>query len=1361
MPQLNWDVFVGLPGSAEYNFEMLCRGLIRRHYGKFGSFKALSSQPGVEFHLKLTSSCALGQIGRWFGWQCRWYQLDAGRAIGVRRRGKIKQAIETTERHLPDLTDWVLWTRHPLSAGDQEWFYGLSTPMTLHLWSGVELEDLLTGDAAILRGTYFGEMVLTPDLLRDRHRAAVAPITRRWVPEVHQTVDAERELRRMLGDWDDWNVLLDQSELLQSDAKAMVSEVGLSATLEGLVAELAGACQGASESLTKLHANIGKGDLELLFQEFEEAPSTRSREFTSLPRQLRSARHGAVVPVTNGLDALRQTKRLVERLQDSLNVRLVAVLAGAGGGKTQLAAQLTADGNSRPPGVLLHGRDLHAGHGLDDLARGFIFAGQPANSMEALIAALDAASQRGMCRLPLVVDGLNEAEDPRNWKPLLASLDVTLAKYPRVLFVCTLRPEFADESLPDHIPRLEIPNLGRDVEDAIRRYFEYFKIDATDTELPIRLLRHPLTLRLFCEVTNPSRENTVGIEAMPGSLTALFDRYLEQAATRIAELSPRTHRYYEQDVRQAYNRLGTALWDGNTRSLEVKALRQLLGDTERPWNHSLVRALEQEGVLTRVRGADDATSTAPVFDPLGGHLIGDALLARHGQGAFEKWIADPEAIAALGGAIQTRHPLGSDVFRALVGLMPRRLVGRQLWELLKDPLQTSALFRSAYLEGAFLDGKTVEALEKLARTRPTGRMDLLNRLWQTRGHRAHPLNTEFLDRVLRTMEVGERDLRWSEWIRQNDEEIRTDLKALANRWRKGALRDGDDLRARWVMWTLTSTVRGLRDQATSALYWFGRQEPAQLFSLAIDAMAVNDPYVPERMVAVSYGLAMANQKHSDEFEASLSKYLRGLTGALLGPNAEHPTWHWLIRMCTRGTVELARRFCPDALPEGLAGGAKLAFKSASAIEPISPEDPRGREVDRTIHMDFSNYTLGRLIKDRSNYDMEHADHQAALAHVRGVIWALGWREKAFGEVDRTIASHRYNMRSNRPFTERYGKKYGWIGFHTHAGVLEDQGNLRDGGQRLADVDIDPSFPEPPPSDPVFNSLVYWLNRSTRSNRKWILEGEIVIPDELLRREVVADCEGPWVSARASLKVENKLLGRRVFAVFSAMVVHSSKLDLLRQYLSTEDDPGGFLFWDVPGDHYTFAGEIPWSPEFATRDADGNVESLYRETVSVEEKEVEIEVLSHQYAWESHHSELNQVDPTLVPSHPFSKTFGLRGCPQSFSQVSPNGTTASITLGRANGIDGEILYVREDLLRQYIGSRSVLWLGRGERQLSPHPGSPPRWYTNACQRRTNCWRVVRTATDLGMIQRRRKPKAKKKVKAGKTRRKRQAKKRKSN
>jgi hypothetical protein len=188
MPSLNWDAFESLPGAADANFELLCRAAVRRTYGRYGAFNALANQPGVEFHLRLHTACSLGQPGDWFGWQCRSYDLPGGALLGSARRKKIEEAISTAQQHLPGLSHWVLWTRRPLAAADQRWFTGLSAPFPLVQWSAAEVEEHLTGEAEVLRATYFGDLVLTPAALAELHARAVAPVRRRWLPEAHQSV---------------------------------------------------------------------------------------------------------------------------------------------------------------------------------------------------------------------------------------------------------------------------------------------------------------------------------------------------------------------------------------------------------------------------------------------------------------------------------------------------------------------------------------------------------------------------------------------------------------------------------------------------------------------------------------------------------------------------------------------------------------------------------------------------------------------------------------------------------------------------------------------------------------------------------------------------------------------------------------------------------------------------------------------------------------------------------------------------------------------------------------------------------------------------------------------------------------------
>jgi hypothetical protein len=334
------------------------------------------------------------------------------------------------------------------------------------------------------------------------------------------------------------------------------------------------------------------------------------------------------------------------------------------------------------------------------------------------------------------------------------------------------------------------------------------------------------------------------------------------------------------------------------------------------------------------------------------------------------------------------------------------------------------------------------------------------------------------------------------------------------------------------------------------------------------------------------------------------------------------------------------------------------------------------------------------------------------------VWALGWRRATFEALDSGIAED--GGRGNRPRAERYGKKYGWIGFFTYAGLLQERGLLPHEGLTFSDVDIDPSFPEKPPADGNASVPEAWLSPAVKSHKSWVRTGTTSVPCSILRREMIGDHCGPWVAVHGLVKAEDRVLGRAVWAFISALVTAKESAPQLVSALKSGTRPWGTR--DVPSDHYIFAGEIPWHPHFASV---ALAEGAYRESVRIQAGEVEVEMLAHAYAWESYHSEMNDAGSARVPSHRFSTQFDLRGAPQSFDQFLPDGSPATITLSGVDGLDGDILYIREDLLHQYVGNRVIVWFAFGERELRPYPLSPPEWLVDAQRQEANAWHHVLT------------------------------------
>ena len=1205
MPSLDWTAFYSLPGSKDKNLENLCRGLMQLHYGRFGQFKALSNQPGVEFHINLIEGCSLGDPPRWFGWQCKYHRRMQNNDLTAASRQDIESSIRTTEKNLPGITDWILWTPYTLSKKDQIWFYDLPTPMKLTLWAEEELDTYLNGDGLLLRNSYFGGLIVTPRNLEEQHRIAVQPIQERWLGPVHQSVDAERTIRRMLGEPGSWDLLTAIGERLGNAVDVISRSTGNTAPeLKKTIMMFVTACSAFADTLLRFHKILADGDLDVIQQKLGERKTLISADVRSALRCFRKANLPIALDATNALNDMQIAQGLLNEAEEFLGVGLVALLADAGGGKTQVAAQLTAPQEGRPAGILLHGQDLHRGQTLDDLVRHFSINGNPLTSMEGLLASLNAAGKRAGCRLPVIIDGLNEAENPKDWKPALARLHEIVKRYPNVLIVCTLRTgerqrevprwereqqancreSFAVMSLPDGIRKIESEGFGGDVDDAIDKYFSYFKINPGDAEIPVELLQHPLTLRIFCEVTNPKRESEVIIDFFPASLSPLFEKYILNACERVSKMPNLKYPYNVDDVDLAVYHLGIELWECKQREITEVNFRRIVSDTARPWDSSIVNLLAQEGIIFRNPGREPGTyAITPTYDALGGYIIANALIARHARDKTLEWLKEPVFLASFIG--EDSHKLAFDIFTSLVALVPRRLAGRQLWKEIPERLRNAALKFTTLLEAEYLDQDTIAALLILFKEKPNERIHLFSQLQGIRGAADHPLNAEFLDTALRSLSVSERDLSWTEWIRSARAERFNDLLAIELRWKDdlATRMPSDRLRAKWVMWLLTSTDRELRDIATRALYWFGRGDPIALFDEGLRSLDINDTYVPERMVAASYGVAMARHVdlRDDTFtKEALPEYARNLYMAVFAEGAPCSTTHLLLREYATRTVELAILHNPTLLTPEEIKRSKPPFSDGGVREWGESENVKGEihGLDSPFHMDFENYTLGSLVPSRGNYNYEHAGYRKIRAQVLWRVEQLGWSSTLFKTIDSAIANTQHWSRtdSDAKKIDRYGKKYSWIAYFEMSGLLHDQGVLENWRGRTSSVDIDPSFPDRvTKAHPIQSDF---LGDRQMDMKEWIAHGPLPDMNPYLQMAKVQSEEGPWILLDGYVAQEDKTRGRRLFCFIRSFLVATRDAASFQDRLS-QQDLGGRWLPEKPMFIYTFAGEIPWCDTF--------------------------------------------------------------------------------------------------------------------------------------------------------------------------------------
>ena len=97
----------------------------------------------------------------------------------------------------------------------------------------------------------------------------------------------------------------------------------------------------------------------------------------------------------------------------------------------------------------------------------------------------------------------------------------------------------------------------------------------------------------------------------------------------------------------------------------------------------------------------------------------------------------------------------------------------------------------------------------------------------------------------------------------------------------------------------------------------------------------------------------------------------------------------------------------------------------------------------------------------------------------------------------------------------------------------------------------------------------------------------------------------------------------------------------------------------------------------------------------------VEPVAWHFAWESYHSELNQVQ-FYVPTPSFCEALGLRPRLRSIGLYEPSGKRATLFAkgGDSHSDSTTLLYVREDLLYRYAEMRGkrIVCLSWGERQV---------------------------------------------------------------
>ncbi|MEL6614594.1 MAG: hypothetical protein AAFQ43_02590 [Bacteroidota bacterium] len=999
-----------------------------------------------------------------------------------------------------------------------------------------------------------------------------------------------------------------------------------------------------------------------------------------------------------------------------------------------------------------------------------------------------------------------------------------IGQHPGLVLITTTRPSYVDlvwpDGLPDHIA--EIQGFGHEAVEAADKYFEAYGIEPAEPEELPEIFHLPIFLRLYCEGFDPQgRPHRVHLGEQ--SQIQAVERFVERAADRIGRRL--TGRASGAPVETALRRLSLELWNRDARAVPVD--RAVVATDLQPlgaidWQGSFAGALESEGLLLARDAAGGDEILFFTYDLVAGYAIARALLDEAG-GDLEGLFSDPTTQRRLFGepppspptppsarslfhrasdwtrvrlsaarswargrlqaetpppetqtpgegapvALGKAHPLATDVRRVLAALLLERR-GVLLHERCSHPHAAGVTLNALFeVEPAAIPDRAVTWVGRLW-DRPDLRPRLLDHARSVWNVPNHPLGAAFWSRKLGELSVAERDLAWSEYVRRSAPAFEAEAAALEATARSICpLTDSEHrrlrLRSRRLAWALTTTIHPLRDRITRALYHYARRFPEDYTDLLDWSIGVNDPYVPERVVAAAYGAAMAlafGPGADAVREGPLSDWARSLDAAFFDSGASRRTTHALLRDYAASLITLV----VDAEREA-------SMPSGGAWRP--PYAP-GQDWEETDGGAGDSYPgpityihLNKIQDDLvDGYPRDEDERQRVVRQLYTRVFDLGYDRDRFIPLEEDMArrydrSLYYGPHGTEPgVVDLYSGKYVRIATFELVGHRTDLGLIEHHEGRYHDVDLDPSFPEPPRDA----APIAWggTGGTDLETPAWVSGGGLQDVRPFFELDEIDGHQGPWTMLYAYTDETDFDLQRRRHTHVQAVLVLPSDIDDLESDFVDRESRSGWGLGDLPGRLYLFAGEAPWHPEFPDgrerievvtgveiptgetrldvrvwdgddRLGDDRARDLLREAVEElatdatvqdaiawfegrrlraeleevvvtkpERRPVDVVVPAYASEWESYHTTLTSNWWGMCPTGSLCAALGLTPRPQTFDVFDPEGRRASLHVRHDEDSawvnTQRALFLRTDLIDRYLADSglALVWLVSTER-----------------------------------------------------------------
>lgn len=1003
----------------------------------------------------------------------------------------------------------------------------------------------------------------------------------------------------------------------------------------------------------------------------------------------------------------------------------------------------------------------------------------PEFSFDDFLNALEIYGSIKKVRIPIIIDGLNETVSQRLFSPIwtnhLQAFINKVLQRKNIVVITTCRGSYVDR-IWDDITKNEFHHIygfrdNETIQIALGKYFQKYRLKTDMFFAPIEKFSDPIFLKIFCEIKNPNWRTSgeISVNLEEESSYDVLNEYLRQINSRVTKNNP-ILKNNEIFISTALKKLSNYLWENNLREMSVEHFYKLIdGESSYEKDKSKADILLHEGLVINRDIRSTVEYISFTYDVLAGYMIAENLIENHSNLSFFKSNKFIKKVFLPEG----QHPLFEDVVAALCLLLPQlknssfhqlfigdrflKLSKTKIYKHLPNFIKNKFNYYLEYFDHVFdesiqslfvlpaslVNQSDAALVERLFSRGNENRELFYDLFFKTLAEVNHPLNAVFFGKLLADLQMNERDISWTEYVRQNSYRLeefidRFEMQCRNNGAESDLIKKKQKLISKILVWFLTSTNRRLRDKATRALYFYGRKITADFMSLVQETLSYNDPYIWERTLAAAYGVVMAEYnswKQDKERNELFCDFSKSIYELIFAKDAPYGTTHILARDYASRLVQLCLSHNPELLSEAEQINIRPPY-SFGGIRQLSEFDYGENEYgfEGPIQMDFSNYTLGRIVEGGSAYNNPE-EKQKVRRQIYWRIYDLGWNKELFSDVERALGNDSYygQNRAKQAKVERYGKKYSWIAYFENAGLRDDLGLINRSWDsfRIAETNIDPSFPEKKANKPFFKDDL--LGDRTLPLNDWHENGGIPSLTEYLEVNSIHENSGPWICLESSISQEEISSERSIFTMMRSIIVPDSEYEEIFRLLN-EKDFSKIHIPDRRESYYTFAGEL-YNIEDSTdsnyvnlrfdietkkkiiKQDDPEYISQLRWYGLFEELELpdQIEVVENihkdfevlfpvmDYNWENYHSETNIAGGTTVLAKEIVSKLGLFSEGQTFDLFDHQGNIAALhfdCFGDYNN-NHSFTYIRKDQLDKYLKETktkliSILW---GEREVT--------------------------------------------------------------